>query len=137
MELDSSNIDKNKSKEEILPEVRGISLDKAKAILDKDNIKYSVEDGGNSVVDMNPKPGYTIKEGDEIKLYTKTTSNYNKDVVVPDFNGLSMEKSKEILNKIGLKGTFFAGEGVIKEQSIAQGDVVKSGTSIEFKLDKK
>ena len=113
-----------------------MSLDKAKAILDKDNIKYSVEDGGNSVVDMNPKPGYTIKEGDEIKLYTKTTSNYNKDVVVPDFNGLSMEKAKEILNKIGLKGTF-AGEGVIKEQSVAQGDVVKSGTSIEFKLDKK
>ena len=136
MELDSSKIDKNKSKEEILPEVRGMSLDKAKAILDKDNIKYSVEDGGNSVVDMNPKPGYTIKEGDEIKLYTKTTSNYNKDVVVPDFNGLSMEKAKEILSKIGLKGTF-AGEGVIKEQSIAQGDVVKSGTSIEFKLDKK
>ena len=136
MELDSSKIDKNKSKEEILPEVRGMSLDKAKAILDKDNIKYSVEDGGNSVVDMNPKPGYTIKEGDEIKLYTKTTSNYNKDVVVPDFNGLSMEKAKEILNKIGLKGTF-AGEGVIKEQSVAQGDVVKSGTSIEFKLDKK
>ncbi len=47
MELDSSKIDKNKSKEEILPEVRGMSLDKAKAILDKDNIKYSVEDGGN------------------------------------------------------------------------------------------
>lgn len=136
MELDSSKIDKNKSKEEILPEVRGMSLDKAKAILDKDNIKYSVEDGGNSVVDMNPKPGYTIKEGDEIKLYTKTTSNYNKDVIVPDFNGLSMEKAKEILNKIGLKGTF-AGEGVIKEQSVVQGDVVKSGTSIEFKLDKK
>ena len=47
-----------------------------------------------------------------------------------------MEKAKGILNKIGLKGTF-AGEGVIKEQSVVQGDVVKSGTSIEFKLDKK
>ena len=35
MELDSSKIDKNKSKEEILPEVRGMSLDKAKSILDQ------------------------------------------------------------------------------------------------------
>ncbi|WP_423249105.1 stage V sporulation protein D [Clostridium sp.] len=136
MELDSSNMDKNKVKEETVPDVRGMSLDKAKNILNQNNIKYSIEDGGNSVLDMNPKPGYTIKEGEEIKLYTKTTSNYNKDVIVPDFNGLSMEKTKEILNKIGLKGTF-TGEGVIKEQSIAQGDVVKSGTSIEFKLDKK
>lgn len=136
MELDSLNIDKNKLKEEIVPEVRGLSLDKAKAILDKDNIKYSIENGGNFVVDMNPKPGYTIKEGDEIKLYTKTTSNYNKDVIVPDFNGLSIEKAKEYLNKIGLKGAF-SGDGIIKEQSIAQGDVVKSGTQIKFKLDKK
>ncbi|MDZ5252807.1 stage V sporulation protein D [Clostridium sp. LIBA-8841] len=136
MQLDTSNLDKNKTKEVVIPEVRGMSLDKAKAILDQNNIKYSIEDGGSSIVDMNPKPGYTIKEGSEIKLYTKTTSNYNKDVVVPDFNGLSMEQTKEILDKIGLKGTF-EGEGNVKEQSIAQGDVVKSGTTIQFKLAKK
>lgn len=136
MELDSSNIDKNKDKEVIIPEVRGMSLDKAKAALDQNNIKYSIEDGGSSIVDMDPKPGYSIKEGSEIKLYTKTTSNYNKDVVVPDFNGLSMDQTKEILNKIGLKGTF-EGDGVVKEQSITQGDVIKSGTSIAFKLAKK
>ena len=135
MELDSSKV-VNKSKDVILSELRGLNLDKAKAILDKENIKYSVEEGGSTVVDMDPKPGYTIKEGSEIKLYTKTTSNYNKDVVVPDFNGLSMEKTKEILNKIGLKGKF-EGEGFVKSQSISQGDVVKSGTVINFNLENK
>ncbi|MGG5462486.1 stage V sporulation protein D [Clostridium sp. B9] len=136
MELDSSNIDKDKGAQVIIPEVRGMKLEKAKEVLDQNNIKYSIEGDGTKITSMAPNPGYSIKEGSEIKLYTKTTSNYNKDVVVPDFNGLSMEKTKEILNKIGLQGNF-DGEGYVTKQSIAQGDVVKSGTKVDFYLGKK
>lgn len=136
IELDNSNIDKDKQLEVVIPEVRGMSLDKAKEVLDQNNIKYSIDGDGSSVVGMNPNPGYSIKSGSEIKLYTKSTSNYNKDVIVPDFNGLSMEESKELLKKIGLKGSF-SGEGNVVKQSISQGDVVQSGATIYFNLAKK
>lgn len=136
IELDNSNIDKDKESQVIIPEVRGMSLEKAKEVLEQNNIKYSIEGDGSSITSMNPNPGYSVKEGSEIKLYTKTTTNYNKDVIVPDFNGLSIEESKELLKKIGLKGSF-SGEGNIIKQSITQGDVVKSGTMIYFNLAKK
>ncbi|ADL51494.1 stage V sporulation protein D [Clostridium cellulovorans] len=118
----------------IVPEIRGLEKEEAIKILKKNNLTYDIEDKGNVVSDITPKPGYTMKEGDKVILYTGDSSTYNKVVVVPDFDGLSKEKATELLNSLGIKGTF-EGKGLVVEQSIDPGKEINIGGTINFKLE--
>lgn len=127
----------------IVPEVRGMSLKDAKKTLTDLGFEVELETQGEEeepvvgpvVVDILPKPGYSISAGSKIVLYTGDSSNYNKDIIVPDFTGYSKEAVEEILAQLGLKGTF-SGEGSVKEQDINPGEVIKSETRINFTLGK-
>ena len=121
-------------KDVIVPEVRGMKKDEATKILKQMNLTYDLDSKGDYIVDMNPKPGYSVKEGDKIVLYTGTTSNYNKVVVVPDLTGYNKEKAQSLLNTLGLKSDF-SGEGLVSKQSIDSGEEVNKGTTLLLELD--
>lgn len=125
--------DNDESNDVIIPEVRGLKTEEAKKALEEAGLKVKIEGKDEYIADMVPKAGYTVNSGTEISLYSGESSNYNKDVIVPNLIGLTKDMAESILDKIGLYGSF-EGEGVISKQSIQSGEVIKKGDSITFTL---
>ncbi|MGL4990707.1 MAG: stage V sporulation protein D [Sarcina sp.] len=115
----------------IIPEVRGLTVNEAKKLLTDSGLKYEIEGEDEYISDMLPKAGYMVADTTKIKLYTGGSSNYNKDVIIPDFIGYSKEMVESLMIKIGLVPKF-EGEGTVKEQSHKKDDVVKKGETITF-----
>ncbi len=130
----SEKIAESLKKDVIIPEVRGMKKNEALKLLKEKGLDYKIDSNGDYIVDMNPKPGYTVKEGNKIVLYTGSTSNYNKVVVVPSVKGYSLERASELLNSLGLNMDY-SGNGLIFDQSIQEGEEVKKGTTIHVKLE--
>lgn len=133
MKSDASGEDIAKSmlKDVVVPDVRGKKKSDAESILKEQHLAVELDSNGEFIVDMNPKPGYTVKEGSKIILYTGNSANYNKVVTVPNVQGLSREKAVSVFNSVGLKAQF-DGEGMISGQSIDPGKEVQKGTVINL-----
>ncbi|SHF05870.1 stage V sporulation protein D [Clostridium fallax] len=130
------NIPKDEVEEKkiLIPDVRGMTIKDGKKLLIDSGLEFDIEGNGELITDINPKPGYSVKEGTKINLYSEETSNYNKDVVVPDFINKSKESTMKILESLGLKGKFEGNGTTIIEQSIKAYETVTKGTTIKFKL---
>ena len=116
-----------------LPEIRGSKKNDGIKILKDNNLNARIEGDGEYISDISPKPGYMVKEGAEIIVYTSDQSDSDNTVAVPDLNGYSVEKATELLESLGLK-IEIQGEGVVSEQSIAPGQHVNKGTVITVHL---
>ncbi len=126
LSLQVGNGDKLLVKNAIVPEVRGLKKDAAIKALKDVKLNYEIDDKGDYIVDMTPKPGYAINEGGKVVLYTGSAKNYNKEVVVPNLKGYSKEKAAELLKNLGIQVKFI-GDGVVLDQSIAPGKAVDRG----------
>lgn len=120
-------------KDIVLPELRGSSVSDAKKILKDLNIECTVEGDGDTITNMQPYPGYTVKEGSTINLYTDQNESYNKDIVMPDVVGYSKESAIELLNSLGIETTI-QGDGVVVNQSIPSGELISQGTVVKITL---
>lgn len=118
----------------MVPEIRGMNKDAAVKALKALNLDANIEGNDGNIKDINPKPGVMVKEGSKIVLYTTSSSNYNKEVTVPDLRGYTKEKAAEILNSLGLKANF-SGEGMVSSQSIDPKVIVGKGTVVSLTLD--
>ena len=118
----------------IIPEVRGMKLSDAKKALKDAKLDFNIDGNGESIVGAQPYPGYSVKEGAKINLYTNSDATYNKNVVMPDVRGYSKEDASKLLASLGITPAF-EGEGMISEQSIAQGEVIDKGTSVKLTLN--
>ncbi|NMM61423.1 stage V sporulation protein D [Clostridium sp. P21] len=130
----SEDIKKSMLKDVIVPDVRGMKKADAEKVLKEHNLTYELDSNGDYIIDMNPKPGYTVKEESKIVLYTGNTQNYNKVVSVPDVKGLSSEKAVAVFNGLGLKADF-NDEGIVSDQSIEPGNEVQKGTVVKLDTD--
>ena len=128
-DADSQDIARSLLKDVVIPDVRGMKKTDAEKALKEQHLDSESDSNGEYIVDMNPKPGYTVKEGSKIILYTGSTPNYNKVVAVPDVKGLSRDRAVAVFNSVGLKADF-EGDGMISEQSIEPGKEVEKGTVI-------
>ncbi len=128
-DADSQDIARSMLKDVVIPDVRGMKKTDAEKALKDQHLDSESDSNGEYIVDMNPKPGYTVKEGSKIILYTGSTPNYNKVVAVPDVTGLSRDRAVAVFNSVGLKADF-EGDGMISEQSIEPGKEVEKGTVI-------
>ena len=120
-------------KDVVLPEVRGVSVSDAKKILKELNINCTVEGDGDTITNMQPYPGYNVKEGSTINLYTNQNETYNKDVIMPDVRGYSKKAAIELLEELGINYTI-QGDGVIINQSIPSGELIAKGTTVKLTL---
>lgn len=121
-------------KDIIIPEIRGLEIDEAKTILKESNLEYSIEGAGDIITDVKPYPGYTVKDGSKIVLYTGTGGTYNKTIAMPDLRGRSIESVEEIL--LGLGITYkIEGTGVVSKQSIPKGELISRGTEVQLTLN--
>ncbi|MCH3964193.1 MAG: stage V sporulation protein D [Clostridium sp.] len=127
----SEEIARSMLKNVVVPDVRGMKVSDAESTLKKMNLVPESDDKGEYVVDMNPKPGYTIKEGSKVLLYTSQSQDYNRVVTVPDVQGMSPDNVVSVFNTLGLKAQF-DGNGMADEQSIEPGKEVQKGTVINI-----
>ena len=121
-------------KEVIIPETRGLEIEEAKKILKEINLEYNIEGNGNIITDVKPYPGYAVKEGSKIGLYTGTEGNYNKTIAMPDLRGYSIESVEKVLLDLGITYNV-EGEGVVTKQSIPKGELISSGTEVKLTLN--
>ena len=120
-------------REVVIPEVRGISIEDGKKLLKESNLEYNIIGDGPIITDMKPYPGYIVKEGSKINLYTGENGTYNKNVIMPDLIGYSKESAVELLTSLGINYTS-QGEGVVNKQSIPKGEVIVVGDTVKLIL---
>lgn len=125
-----------------IKDVRGLSLDDAKANINDSGLRVKIEGSGGEVVDQLPKPGARLSKDSIVILYTDAnTAEKQKKVTVPNVYGLSAAEAKAKINAAGLNfetvGAGQAGsEGAYAvKQSQKAGKRVAAGTivGIEFR----
>ena len=121
-------------KEVIIPEIRGLSVKEAKAALEELNIGYNIIGEGDIVITVKPYPGYIVKENSTISIDIGYLETYNKNVIMPDLVGYSLESAIEILNNLGITYTV-EGEGAIVYQSIPSGEMINKGVNVKLTLN--
>lgn len=121
-------------KEITVPEVRGKNIEEAKKIIKEQNLEYEVVGSGSYVKSMTPFPGYAVKEGSKITLYTDGEGENLTRVIMPDIRGYSKEKAASLLGSLGLKYSV-SGEGMVQSQSIPYGELVDKGTTVKLELN--
>ncbi|GAB6169856.1 stage V sporulation protein D [Clostridium carnis] len=127
-------IEKNKPTSQIIvPEVRGKSVKVAEKILNDNNLNVSVDGTDSTVININPYPGSIVQAGADLTITTGKVSDIDKNIIMPDLKGYSLEKASEILNKIGMKFTT-SGNGSVSSQSIAAGQTIEKGISVKLEL---
>jgi len=134
--LDSEFSNENSSqisRDVIIPEIRGMKIADAKKVLKDSKLDFNIDGDGESVVDMKPYPGYSVKESSKINLYTSSDATYNNNVVMPDVRGYSKEDATTLLKNLGIVPTF-EGSGMVSEQDISQGEVITKGTTVKLTL---
>ena len=121
-------------KEVVIPEIRGLEVSEAKKILKEYNLEYNIEGNGSIIKDVKPYPGYTVKENSKINIDTGEIESYNKNVIMPDLRGYSLESATKILDDLGITFTY-EGEGSITKQSIPKGEIITKGTNVKLILN--
>ena len=119
-------------REVLIPEIRGKSIEEAKKILKDVNLEYNIEGSGEIVTNTQPYPGYTVKEGSKITIYTGDAVD-NKKVSMPDLTGLSVTSAKDVLDDLGIKYSL-EGDGFVIDQSIPAGEVITTGSNVRLTL---
>lgn len=116
----------------LIPEIRGKSIEEAKKILKDVNLEYNIEGSGEIVTNTQPYPGYTVKEGSKITIYTGDAVDNNK-VSMPDLTGLSVTSAKDVLDDLAIKYSL-EGDGFVIDQSIPAGEVITTGSNVRLTL---
>ena len=116
----------------LIPEIRGKSIEEAKKILKDVNLEYNIEGSGESVTNTQPYPGYTVKEGSKITIYTGDAVDNNK-VSMPDLTGFSVTSAEDVLDNLGIK-YILEGDGFVIDQSIPAGEVITTGSNVRLTL---
>ena len=119
-------------REVLIPEIRGKSIEEAKKILKDVNLEYNIEGSGESVTNTQPYPGYTVKEGTKITIYTGDAVDNNK-VSMPDLTGFSVTSAEDVLDNLGIK-YILEGDGFVIDQSIPAGEVITTGSNVRLTL---
>lgn len=127
----SDKVENDMLKNIVIPDVRGMKVTDAEEMLKKMNLAPESDKKGDYVVDMSPKPGYTIKEGSKVILYTSKSKDYNKVVTVPDVSGMNKDDVISAFNSLGLKAQF-DGNGIADTQSVKPGSEVEKGTTVDI-----
>ncbi|MFA9398757.1 MAG: stage V sporulation protein D [Clostridiaceae bacterium] len=134
VDADESDVEQSLLKDIMVPEIRGLTNEEAKEILKNEHLDFELDGNGDYITNVVPVPGYSVKEGTKLVLYTGEKSNYNNEVAVPNLIGHSKENAIEVLNQLGLKSDF-TGTGVISEQNLEPGTEVLKGSTVYFNMD--
>jgi stage V sporulation protein D (sporulation-specific penicillin-binding protein) len=117
----------------VIPEVRDMKLSDAEKVLKAAKLDFNVQGDGESVINITPYPGYSVKEGSKINLYTNGDAINDNNVAMPDVRGYSKEDAEALLKNLGITATF-EGNGAVSAQDISEGEVIPKGTTVKLTL---
>ena len=119
------------SKDVVIPEVRGKSIEEAKSILEENGLGCEINGDGNTIVSINPYPGTTVKAGSKITLTASSKSSIDNKIIMPDLAGTTVEFAINLLDNLGLQYEY-EGSGKVVEQSIPSRELISSGTKVKL-----
>ena len=119
------------SKDVVIPEVRGKSIEEAKSILEENGLGCEINGDGNTIVSINPYPGTTVKAGSKITLTASSKSSIDNKIIMPDLAGTTVEFAINLLDNLGLQYEY-EGSGKVFKQSISSGELISSGTKVKL-----
>jgi len=127
--------EKLSSEEVIVPNVRNLPITEAEGILQKKQISYRLLGKGSYVFDQMPKAGARINRNSKVILYFDPKEQYQyktrgSQLVLPNFQGLSIRKVNELLIDMGLK-LEAKGTGIAAGQEPPPGTVLAHGASVK------
>ncbi|MGN1096167.1 MAG: penicillin-binding transpeptidase domain-containing protein [Eubacteriales bacterium] len=122
----------------IVSNYRGLSLDRAKQLINEAGLKCEIIGNGESVINQVPASGSRMtKDNGRIILYTEDVEE-NKDAVVPNVVGMTAEKANKALTDAGLNihlsGSTIGSGSVVHSQSVSPGTVVSKGTVVTVEM---
>lgn len=118
----------------IIPDVRGMKVEEGKKVLKDLKLDVNITGEGDYIQNISPLPGYAVKEDTKIDVALGGSSNYNKDVIVPDVSGYTKSQAEKVFKSIGLTPEF-TGQGLVEETSVQAGDKVKKGSKVVCTLE--
>ena len=119
------------SKDVVIPEVRGKSIEEAKSILEENGLGCEINGDGNTIESIKPYPGTTVKAGSKITLTASSKSSIDNKIIMPDLAGTTVEFAINLLDNLGLQYEY-EGSGKVVEQSISSGELISSGTKVKL-----
>ncbi len=122
----------------VVPDVTGLTLQEAKALLQEKNLGYRTQGDQETVTGQVPAAGATIPGSSEMVLYLGQEQDTGS-VTVPDVTGKDAETANSILTQAGLYMKIIGATGA--ESTIAAvaqqpqaGETVSTGTVIEVEF---
>ncbi len=130
----------NNGKEENIwahaPDLKGLTLNEAESLLNKQNIAYSLSGSGDWVESQKPDSGSLLKPEDKVTLQLGNTISAadtseipNGYAIIPDLGGMSMRKANLLINSRGFE-TKMIGSGTVYTQFPRPGDMMKQGRTV-------
>lgn len=118
------------------PEVRTMTLEEAKSVLNHQRLAYKTHGSGNWVAGQNPAPGTELQPGDKIditlaasRIAADTTEVPDGYAVIPNVGGMSMRKASLLINSQGFEAKLI-GSGTVFTQFPRPGDMMKKGRTV-------
>lgn len=131
----SLSIDQNLAEERVpvIPNVNGMKLNQASALLQYQNAKFTVSGNGAYVVGQEPAPGEFLEEDTIIRLITDNKMLIGDGYkIVPDVVGMSMRDAIYLLKNAGFNVTR-NGSGNVIAQFPESGAVMRQGRDISIR----
>lgn len=122
-------------KDVVIPDLRGSNKQDAMKTLKDMHLNFDIDNNGDVISNISPMPGNTLKEGEKVSLITGSAAVNSKIVNMPKLSGYTSEEAQEVLNSLGLRGSFHGG-GRIYQQSISPNEEVNKGILVDFQLMK-
>lgn len=123
------------NKQELVPDLYGVSKNAAHTILESTSFTYLVEGDGETVSDQLPAAGTQMRAGSQIILYFDSEEEPQQPqddtkTVVPDVIGLSLIDANRALEAAGLSLRLDGTTGVACEQSPQAGTIAAKGDTV-------
>ena len=130
--------DELKSKDVTVPNILGLTLDKANAVLKAAGINGITSGSGDTVTDQLPAAGSIISNNANVMIFMGGSAP-DTPITMPDLSGMSLDRAQKTLQNIGLyvkvEGVkTSSGNIVVTKQSIESGETVKYGDVITIEL---
>lgn len=121
------------------PEVTGLNMEEAKALLNAQNIAYTTRGSGRWITDQKPSAGDSIAVTEEItlELSNQWTAADTTDLpegysIIPDVGGMSMRKATQFIASRGYEVKMI-GSGTVYTQFPRPGDPMRRGRTVTIR----
>lgn len=112
-----------------VPDVRGLGVGAAVAIVEARGFKTATDGEGSIVSGQSPAPGAIIPAGERVRLVARTEDVAGGYTTVPDLRGLALRRALNRLTTARLDAVV-EGSGVVEAQTPRPGEKVKVGTRV-------